>query len=1374
MPKPSPLFFLVRQVTLIFLLGWHVHIFAQNQPKSFASNLSEPTVFPVPDIETFRIEEGTNHLVWLGTNQGIYCFDGTFFRKIPHSKNGEFSSVDAGQINELFIDREKEQLWVATQAGASMLDLKTETYTDFVFYENVNPGTTDGECTAIFQDRQSVVWFGVEGLGLVSYDTTLHYFSNYIENPGDFSTIYQISQDVTSDSILWLAGGPTGLTRFNSTTGVYTFPDRETPEGTSLSLILTSLLPMKDKIFLGNTWRNSCTIYDIAEGRFRDLKLKNPKLSGVDLKLGSFQPRSPNTIWGFTDDGMVVIDTENDSLMDFSPYRFPAASEFRNQCVRPNHLWVGSIEGLLFYDFSRYSVENHRFEQDERERPGMLTSVLEKEPGRLLVAFLFSDFIYDYDRASRTFSTIRRHKKSYRAPAKLLRLYDGRLLAAGAGGVYELRDDQLVDLGWLKEVIDIKKEQIGIPIQDKNGSIWLNSRFAGFYKIDPKTGQYRNCLAGKTAWATPLYFMDSRENFWLSGSGFSVYNPHTDSLIHFPFRPGERLTAYRPRTYEEDDQGNIWLTDLRVGGLMMVDPRHLENGIIKRFDADNNSQSNLMWSLKKDHRGRIWSATPEGLQVFDPKTETFQLFGEAAGFQLRYDKVPLLSNLFPSYLTMLSTGEMLVSYKDGFAIFHPDSLAENRELPQPYLVDVKVNEHNLLSGISFGASLPMRLRHRQDVFEFEFSSIAYSEPKKIRYRYRLQGFDENWAETGRRFLRYTHLPPGKYTFQLLALNSDGLHAEQPLEWHFRILPPWWATWWAYLAYLMAAAAAAYAFYFYKKRQWQMKAQLEMEHREAQRLKELDSVKTKLYTNITHEFRTPLTVILGMVKQVKAYPREWYSEGLQMIERNGRNLLHLVNQMLDLSKLEAGAMPVHLVQGDVIAFLKYVLESFHSLAKEKNIDLEFHSDRDELVMDYDPEKLREIISNLVSNAIKFTPEGGEVELRFTICDLRLPASGAAIVNRQSSIVIRDTGTGIPPEQLPYIFDRFYQADDEATRHAEGTGIGLALTKELVKLLGGEISVKSEVGKGTVFEVRLPARHSPLTPPLPPKGEPHLPHPAENFDKITSELPGMGSPFRGSGGIAGEGNSHRAHHLLIVEDNPDVVRYLQSILSKNYRLDVAANGRKGIEKALKTVPDIIISDVMMPEVDGFELCATLKKDERTSHIPIILLTAKADATSRIEGLECGADAYLAKPFDKEELLVRLRKMVELRKRLQERYRNASALPAAPETKEQQIEDAFMKKVRDILDAHIGDENFGIPDLCKALGMSRAQLYRKLHALTDQPIGHYLRSLRLHKAKDLLVTTKLLVSEIAYEVGFRDPSYFTRAFTEEFGENPSEVRK
>jgi len=508
--------------------------------------------------------------------------------------------------------------------------------------------------------------------------------------------------------------------------------------------------------------------------------------------------------------------------------------------------------------------------------------------------------------------------------------------------------------------------------------------------------------------------------------------------------------------------------------------------------------------------------------------------------------------------------------------------------------------------------------------------------------------------------------------------------------------------------------------------------------EASRLKELDRIKTKLYTNITHEFRTPLTVILGVAKEA-------------IVQRNAQQLLYLVNQMLDLSRLESGKLKLQLIQADVISFLKYIAEAFQSLADQKGIDLTFSTAAEELIMDYDPERLQQVVSNLLSNAIKFTPEGGSIKIianrhrKLSISDYLL-------------LSVQDNGRGIPPDQRSRIFDRFYQADDSLTRQEEGTGIGLALTKELVELMDGEIEVESEVAKGTTFSVWLPISKNAATK----KQEAVTGH----FKPIT-EPAELGKAPVEEGAFPSITDAQRPT-ILIIEDNQDVRQYLTSYLQGQYQLLYATNGQEGIDIALAELPDIIVSDVMMPVKDGFELCRELKGQMLTSHIPIILLTARADIEAKLEGLEYGADAYLAKPFEKKELEIRLRKLIELRQKLQTRY-NQPDFQAEPAT---QKEDSFILKIKEHLHAKLDDENFGIEALCKALHLSRGHLHRKLKALTGKSTSHFIRQIRLQEAHRLLQQGDLNVSEIAYKVGYKDPSYFSKLFSAQYGKPPSQV--
>ncbi|MFK7968768.1 MAG: ATP-binding protein [Bacteroidia bacterium] len=503
------------------------------------------------------------------------------------------------------------------------------------------------------------------------------------------------------------------------------------------------------------------------------------------------------------------------------------------------------------------------------------------------------------------------------------------------------------------------------------------------------------------------------------------------------------------------------------------------------------------------------------------------------------------------------------------------------------------------------------------------------------------------------------------------------------------------------------------------------------------LKSLDESKSRFFANISHEFRTPLTVISGMSNLMDE------SETRTLIKSNSHKLLNLVNQILDLSKLEANKLSFDLKQADIIPYLRYLLESFQSYAESKDITLKFDSAAPHLAMDFDDERINSIVTNLISNAIKFTPRGGNVSME---------------VFRKAELLqidITDTGKGIPQENLPHVFDRFFQVDDSNTRPGEGTGIGLALTKDLVEAFGGSITVTSTLHEGSTFTVKLPIQQQA------PQAESTALLPNRNAASTTPVHPEAQGP-----------TGKAPYRLLIVEDNPDLVSYLKTALGEHYQLLIARDGEEGIAKAIEEVPDLILSDVMMPNKDGFELCETLKQDDRTSHIPIVLLTARSDAESRISGLARGADAYLPKPFDQKELMVRLENLIKLRQRLQARYQRNTVNSSQDETTEK--EDAFILKLRELIQERIEDPELNVAALCELIGMSRTQLHNKIKALTGLASSRFLRKIRMDEAEKLLRETDLQIAEIAFRVGYQAPAYFTKLFVETFNKTPSEYRK
>lgn len=912
-------------------------------------------------------------------------------------------------------------------------------------------------------------------------------------------------------------------------------------------------------------------------------------------------------------------------------------------------------------------------------------------------------------------------------------------------------------------------------LEDHHGNIWLAGLKGALARIDPLNNQLN--LYNFADPANPMQHHSLSIALYESGDGiiwigtmegfvkadFSKGEPHFRWYRNMPNQPNS--LSYNYVTGFLDDpiapQRYLWICT-RVG-LNRLDKK---TGDFLHLSTADGLPNNVIYGLLADERGNLWGSTNRGIFCLSQVPSTNNQSKDPRYTIRNFNVTDGLQN--PEFntgaLAKLPNGELAFGGVNGLNVFDPKVMLGRDYQPRIFLTNLAVNNRPITVGDDTGilhrsieTTKRITLNHLQDILSLEYAALDYTGSMFNRYRYQLIGADRDWIEAGtRRSATYLHLPPGNYTFRVQGSNSRGIWSPHVATLNIKILPPWWRSSWAYLAYMLLVAAAGGAlFQFYLNRE-KLRNQLAYETREASRIKELDTAKTRLYTNITHEFRTPLTVIMGMAQQTLEKPSENLAFNQEMILRNGQQLLQLVNEMLDLSRLESGKMALRLIQGDVIAFLRYMLESFHSLAESQQKQLHFLSTLQELDCAYDPEKLRQIVSNLLSNALKFTPESGNIYLSI---DRSFQAEKPFL-----QITVKDTGIGIPEAQLPHIFDRFYQVDDSTTRPGEGAGIGLALTKELVNLLEGEIRVSSPaIGstKGSEFTVLLPLQMAAETIVESQPSAEEKPLPVQVNPPLTTPI---------------QIEKEAGHLILLVEDNPDVAAYLNSCLPE-YRLEFAVDGQEGLDKATELIPDLIISDVMMPRMDGFTLCQHLRDDERSSHIPIILLTAKADFESKLTGLDRGADVYLEKPFQPEELRLRIRKLLELREKLKRYYLqtfDSQDYPALEAPALEKREDVFVQKIRECIEANLSDHTFSIEQLCKAIHLSQRQLQRKLEALTGFSPNQFIRSIRLNQAKKLLRDPDLSITAVAYDCGFSDPSYFARVFKQEFDKTPLEWRE
>jgi len=826
----------------------------------------------------------------------------------------------------------------------------------------------------------------------------------------------------------------------------------------------------------------------------------------------------------------------------------------------------------------------------------------------------------------------------------------------------------------------------------------------------------------------------------------------------------------------------LWV-GTKGGGLNRLDKK---SGEFLHITRNHGLVNNVIYGLLADDNGNIWGSTNKGIfcMIDGDALESIQspalasISNEVGGtwfFQNFSMSDGLQDDEFNTgAYAKLPDGRLVFGGVNGVNVFSPEDLFTFHNPARVVITSLMVNskevepfdESNILQA-TIESTRQIVLNHHQNMVTLEFASLDFGSSEQNTYRYQLVGADPDWVNAGnRRTATYIQLPPGQYTFRVQSANSKGIWGDEFTELNIRVLPPWYRTWWAYVIYLLILGLAIKMYISFSLNRAKLQSQLAYETREAERVRDLDLAKTKLYTNITHEFRTPLTIIMGMAQQIKEHPGKHLQTGLDMILRNGQNLLRLVNELLDLSKLESGKMNLDLVNGDLIGFQRYLIESFSSMAETQEKTLHFLPETTTLLAAFDAEKLRQIISNLISNALKFTPEGGHIYVHTGLVNEKGEADPHWFVK------VRDTGIGISEEELPVIFDRFYQADSGHTRKAEGSGIGLALTRELVKLMKGEISVQSPPAgqkSGTEFYVVLPVA----------KIEEHITDlsPKEKFSPFYEAKEIVELPLNHAESSLNSGNS-QVPLLLLVEDNADVVAYVAACL-QDYRLSVAPNGLEGFEIAVREIPDLIISDVMMPVMDGFEMLKKLREDQRSSHIPVVMLTAKADLDSKLEGIQYGADAYLSKPFHKEELTLRIQKLLEMRKTLQQYFLSSAGLADqeiahSPPNQEQEVESSFVANVRRVIEERLSDVQLDVESLSREVHLSPRQLQRKLDALTGCSPLVFIRKIRLNQARILLREEDQTIAEISMECGFQDPGYFARVFKQSYGETPAEWRK
>ena len=1300
--------------------------------------------------------------MWFGTNRGLNRWDGVDVRLFEHDSN-DSTTLTSNDIRTIMED-DNRVMWVGTYHGLNRFDRSTETFTRYYFFRDEK---NSNYVKTILADGDSLLWLGTN-FGLIRFH----------KKTGEFERFVHLNEN--GDPHIWRN---------------YIYKLNWMADGTIIVGTMDDFIKFDPRTH----------IYSEVHSRLGEKKWAGGFWSCIDKN---------NRVWmGMSGWGLFCYDQQNESIKSYAGSEGTVKDYFACTAnILEDHngvLWFATLGGGLF----RFDEHNDKFIQ-YFPRVGDEASISSS-----VVCFLYEDrqgnlWIGTYDagankipRWSKNIRFHRRHEKKEEsigdgAISSLCEDRDGVLwVTSGGGGATWIQPDfwtaGKVKWNGARNLGNVWFQTIE---RDNEGNIWVAPPIHK-YDWNSKTTSLEvpSEVNGKRTYngAIRTICQDSSGNMWF-GTTFGGLlkldqNHRTKVYVH---SPTDSISLPRNQIPDIlcDHEGVLWIGTMNGLSRLLPGEDKFTNFYATGSSAGNDS--NAVMAIIEDSASRIWLCSPFSLYYFDRETSTF----ENKKLPLaKHDSGPLAILQDHNHNLWLRTYSGMIRYNpetgnsryfdagDGFTgintciwrfkaficgrtghiyyggsqivgRFHPDSLFENPDPPKVLLTDLEVNYNRVHPGRE--TWFPRALSHADELklprtakaFAIDFAALDYTNPKNNQYAYKLEGFHRDWIYCGaQKRATFTALPPGDYVFHVKASNNDGVWNEEGASLKIHILPPWWRTTWAWMLWSGLFIAAIYGAYRLQLNRARLQQQVQLEHDHAQKLSQLDHVKSTFFANVSHEFRTPLTLILGPLEEIQQKSRSaWLKKQCSVMLSNGRRLLALINQLLDFSALEAGGLKLLVSETDMVAFVKRVVASFMSLAERKQISLQFTAGERIILAYIDHEQFEKVLVNVLSNAFKFTPEKGRIDVSVD----RISDGDADAVE----IKIRDSGLGMAKEDLDHIFNRFYQVNDERTKNAGGTGIGLALSRELVELHGGCISVSSEPGRGSEFSVRLPL------------GCEHFADDVEIVeDRVTESFFEPAEEEFREAAADDLLDDHRKACVLIVEDNADVRQYVRDILTPDFRTREAADGEQGFAKAVERLPDLILSDVMMPLLDGFELSRRLKSDERTSHIPIILLTARASDAGKIEGLELGVDDYIIKPFNARELKTRVKNLILQRKKLREKF-SRSWISDAPAEGISPISERFLQRALELVEAHLDDPDFDAAAFADQMSLSRMQLHRKLKALTNMTTTQFVAAVRLKRAAELLQNRTDTVSQIAFQVGFNNPSYFAECFKKMYGVAPS----
>lgn len=1321
--------------------------------------------------------------VWIGTGNGLNRFDGYSFRVFKHDP-ADSTSISDHQVNTLFEDPQG-YIWINTRIGFDIYDPVTETIDHNVNRAAQRFGLRDANFNRIIKTRSGDYWISHNKLGLLKYRTASKQLIKIRFTPSrDALGTRAISDfDEDAEGNLWVVCDDGFLARVNARTHAIDIQ--------SALLQRRNLGKLSNhKVFVDGQGEPWVYIVKAAVGAFnfdfRKNTLRIAGTAGPDFRLSnnavSAMISGPDgRIWIGTDHGGInILDKQSGrvSTLRSNPGDPRTLSQNSIQALYKDAtgmIWAGTYkQGFCNYhqNIFRFSLVRH-LPGDASSLPFEDVNVFaEDRRGNLWVGTNGGGLIY-YDRKNNSFRQFRNKPGDVNSLSNdvivslFLDRQDVLWIGTYFGGLNSFDGRKFTR--YLHDPADstsLTDDRVWEIFEDSRRRLWVGTMADGLDLFDrsAKTFRHYRNLAPNSVSSDYISAMleDKQGNLWIgTANGIDVLMRQTGRFVHYGYRAGDRngLSSDAVMSLAQDNAGTIWIGTSE--GLNRYDAAR--NAFVT-YDTRHGLPDNSILTVIVDARQDLWLGTPKGMVNLHITKRTkggAPAAGTPVAFQVRaYNEVDGLQGrgFNENAALRLHSGELVFGGANGFSIFDPARVTDERTAAKVVLTDFQIFNKSIRPGMQVDGSPVLEksvsitdrivLEHSQNVFTIEFAALNFLHPEKNHYLYRLEGFNDQWFEADNtRRVTYTNLDPGSYVFKVKT-KEGGPATERILE--IRVLPPFWQTPWAYFLYFLLVAGALMIARWVLIERERMNFKLEQERHYAQQMHELDLMKIRFFTNVSHEFRTPLTLMLTPLENLLRGIRSDHTvhRQLSLVHRNAQRLLNLVTQMLDFKKLEVEETRFTPERGDIVQFVRQIAQTFSDLSEHKHIRYRFESATESRYADFDQDKLSKVMYNLLSNAFKFTPENGQVTVRLRIVEQE---GGEAL-----EIRVEDSGIGIPPEAQQRVFERFYQHPMPGHIMNQGSGIGLSIAVEFVKMHGGTIDLESDAGKGSIFTVTVPLRES-LARVVPVQVTDVLPAEAAVIDVDLSE------------GKAGKDKPL----ILLVEDNDEFREYLKEVFQKEYRILEAANGRTGLDMVLEHIPDLIVSDVMMPEMDGIELCRTIKTDRRISHIPVVLLTARAEDEQRLQGYQTGADAYVTKPFRLDILQVRISNLISQREQLQKQFQQHVEIRPS-EVAVRSMDEEFVNTAVKVVEENMANAEYTVEQLSEAMSMSRVYLYKKILSLTGKTPVEFIRIIRIRRAAELLEKSQLTVSEIAYQVGFNNPKYFAKLFKEEYQVLPTAYRR